>query len=164
MATRLEGNTHVVGTLSSTAITLPSSCVDNAKVAAAAGVDASKLEHQHQITLAQDNGAASAAQTRVVHVVYGATGTLLAFQAGCETACIGDSTIDVDLHVNGSSVLSAAIELSSSESAYELVEGTISSADLTADDVIEIVITVTAGTGTLGEGVFANLVLREDAA
>jgi len=164
MATRLEGNTHIVGTLSATAMTLPSGCVDNAKVAAAAGVDASKLEHQHQITLAQDNGSAAVAQTRVVHVVYGATGTLLALQAGCETPNVGDATITVDLHVNGSSVLSAAIELSSSQSAYELVEGVISSAGLSADDVIEIVIAVNAGTGTLGQGVFANLVLREDAA
>jgi len=164
MATRLEGQTHVAGALTAESITLPAGTVTNAGVAAAAGISASKLEHQHQITLAQDNGSAATAQTRVVHVVYGATGTLQSIQAGCETACIGDSTIDVDVHVNGSSVLTATIELSSSESAYELVAGTFSDDDLTADDVIEIVITVTAGTGTLGEGVFANLVLTEDAA
>lgn len=164
MASRIEGNVHVTGGLSANSMTIPSGSVDNAKIAAGADISASKLEHQHQITLAQDNGSAATAQTRVVHVVYGTAGTLVAVQAGCETPCVGDSTIDVDVHKNGSSILSAAIELSSSESAYELVDGTIATATLAADDVLEVVISVTAGTGTLGQGVFANLVVREDAA
>jgi len=164
MASRIEGNVHVTGGLSAGSMTLPAGSVDNAKVSSGADIDASKLEHQHQITMAQENGAAAAAETRVVHVVYGTAGSLIAVQAGCETACVGDSTIDVDVHKNGSSILTAAIELSSSEDDYELVDGVIDSATLAADDVIEVVISVTAGTGTLGEGVFCNLVIREGAA
>ena len=88
---------------------------------------------------------------------------ITAFAAGCVTACIGDSTIEVDLLKNGVSVLSAAIEIDSGDADYAAVAGTVSSASVVAGDVLEVAITVTAGTGTLGEGVFAALTLEEKA-
>jgi len=132
-------------------------------VEASAGIEASKLEHQHRATYAQESATtAAAAEDRVVHVVKGTTGTLKTFSAGCVVANIGDSTIDVDLHKNGVSILTAAIEIDSGDAAYAIVAGIINTAAVVADDVLEVVVTVTAGTGTLGKGVFASLDLWED--
>ncbi len=80
----------------------------------------------------------------------------------CLTTCVGDATITVDLKVNGVSVLTAAITLDNGQSARELVAGTIDTDSLSADDVIEVAVTVNAGTGTLGKGVFAYVDLHED--
>jgi hypothetical protein len=145
-------------------MTLPAGSVDNDKVAAGAKVDASKLQQQHAIGYAQDGGSTVIDDTRVAHVVYGASGTVLAFQAGVITPPTGDAVISVDLKKNGTSILTAAITIDSGNTARELVEAVIDTATLAADDVLEIVVDETAGTGTQGQGVFAALVVREDAA
>lgn len=159
---RHEGDLHITGNLSAKTVQLPAGTVDNADIEAAAGIDASKLEHRHQITAAQPKTTA-ADETRVIHVVYGATGTVLAFRAGSIVANIGDSTVTVDLKKNGSSILTAPITLDSGDSAYAKVAGTIDTPGLVAGDVLEVVIDATVGTGTLATGVFCELVLNEDA-
>ena len=137
--------------------------LESGHVEASAGIEASKLEHQHRATYAQESATtAAAANDRVIHVVKGTTGTLKTFSAGCVVANIGNSTIDVDLHKNGVSVLTAAISIDSGDAAYAIVAGIIDTAAVVADDVLEVVVTVTAGTGTLGKGVFASLDLWED--
>jgi hypothetical protein len=162
--TRIDSDVYVTGNISSQTLTIPAGTVKNADVSASAGIDATKLKHQHHINYSQDSAEEAAADERVVHTVYGTSGTIVAVQAGMVAAHAGNATATVDLHVNGSSVLSAAITLSSSQSAYELVSGTIADDSLSADDVLEIVVAANAGTGTLGDGVFASVVIREDAA
>ena len=144
------------------AVNLPSVCVGNAQVKLAAGIEATKLEHQHRPTYAQESAATAADETRVVHVVKGATGSLQAFSAGCVVANIGDSAITVDLHKNGVTVLTAPISLSSTDSAYDVVAGVLASDAVVVGDVLEVVVDATVGTGTLGTGVFASLDLHED--
>ena len=68
----------------------------------------------------------------------------------------------MDLKVNGSSRLTATITLSTTQSTYELVAGTISNESVSAGDVIEIDIGVFHDIGTLGKGVFAYVDLFED--
>ena len=100
--------------------------------------------------------------TVVIHVAKGTSGTLRSFVAGCTSVCVGDSTISVDLKKDGTSVLSAAISLSSSQSNYDQVEGTISSTAIAAGDVLTVVVTVAEETGTLGTGLFVVVVIDED--
>ena len=100
--------------------------------------------------------------TIVLHVVKGAAGTIRTFVASCTSVCVGDSTISVDLKKDGVSILSAAISLSSSQSNYDQVSATISSTSVAAGDVLTVVVTVSEGTGTLGTGLFAEMVLDED--
>lgn len=137
--------------------------VANTQVAAGAGISADKLEHQHRANYAQESGTIAAAETRVVHTVRGVTGTLKAFAAGSVTICTSDATITVDLHKNGSTVLSAPIVLNSGKSIRVVVAATISGASVVAGDVLEVVVTVAAGGGVLGDGPFAYLDLYEDA-
>jgi hypothetical protein len=129
-----------------------------------ADIPASDLEHQHRCVYAQPSGSASAAGSSVVHVVDGSVGTLKAFKAGSISACTGDAAITVNLHKNGVSVLSAAIVLDSTNTARVVETGTISSVTVVAGDVLEIIVTVNAGTGALGNGVFAYVDLFEEAA
>jgi len=141
---------------------LNSGCVGDDEVKVGAGIAATKLEHQHRAVYEQESDTTAAAETRVVHVVRGTSGTLKAINAGCVTACVGNATVTVDLLVNGASVLTATFDLTSAESAYELVAGTIDTDTLEAGDVVEIDIAVAAGTGTLGKGVFAYVDIHED--
>jgi len=159
---RIEENGQFRGTVQFLDAKLNSGCVEDKHVAADAAIQASKLEHQHRAIYAQESATTAAAETRAVHVVKGTNGTLKTVKAGCVTPCVGDATITVDLLINGVSVLTAAIALDSAQSAYELVAGTISSDSLSAGDVVEIDVTVNAGTGTLGKGVFAYVDIHED--
>ena len=143
-------------------VNLPSACVGNAQIKTAAGIDAEKLEHQHRKCYAQESDTTAAAESRVVHVVKGTVGVLQAFRAGCVVANVGDSTITVDLLKNGVTLLTAPISLSSADSAYDVVAGTLASAGVVVGDVLEVAIVATVGEGTLGTGVFASLDLHEN--
>ena len=158
----INGDAFIAGNLSARSMNIPSGTVVDADVAATADFAATKLEHQHQKVYAQESATPAAAEDRVVHAVYGSTGSIIAFEAGSVVACVGDSTITIDLHKNSSSILTTPIVLDSSNSAYTPEAGTIDTATLVDGDVLEVVITVSAGTGTLGKGLFASVIIRED--
>jgi len=162
MAFRVEEVGQFRGQVTFLDIILPALSVGNAQVKEAAGIKATKLEHQHRAVYTQASATTAAADARVVHVVKGTAGTIKSFEAGCVVACIGDSTITVDLKVNGASILVAPISLSVAQAAYVLVAATISDDVLAADDVLEVVTTATIGTGTLGLGLFAYADIHED--
>ena len=143
-------------------VNLPSACVGNDQIKTGEAVQAEKLEHQHRAGYSQESATTAADESRVFHVVKGATGTLQAFSAGCVVANVGDSTITVDLLKNGVTVLTAPISLSVAEAAYEVAAGVLSGTSVVVGDVLEVVIDATVGTGTLGKGVFASLDLHED--
>lgn len=157
---RFEGDVHVAGALSCKTFSPPASSITNTAVKADAGISATKLEHRFQLVAAQANTAA-ADETRVIHVVYGATGSIVAFKAGSIAKAVGDAITTVDLKVNGSSVLSAVITLDSANTNRVAESGTVSTPALVAGDVLEIVIDGTIGTGTLPTGVFAQVTLTE---
>lgn len=159
---QLEGDVRVGGNLSCKTFTPPSSCIRNASIEALAGVSATKLEHRHQLTFAQANTAATD-ETRAVHVVHGTTGTITAFRAGSIAKAVGDATCTVDLLKNGVSALSSVITLDSGNTNRVAEDGTISTPSLAEGDLLEIVIDGTIGTGTLPTGVYASLVVTEDA-
>jgi hypothetical protein len=161
-ASRHEGDHHFVGSVSMGTLVPSAGSVGNTSIAALAGIDAAKLEHRHQRTYAQPNTAATT-ETRALHVCYGATGTILAFRAGSIAKAVGDSTVTVDLRKNGSTVLSAVIQLDSGNTNRVVEAGTVNTAGIVAGDLLEVVITATIGTGTLPTGVYCQVVLDEDA-
>jgi hypothetical protein len=163
MSTRIEGDMIVTGNLQPVKLSPPNGSIANAAIAAAPGnyVDSDKLEAQRTLGWAQPNTAATS-ETRTLHVVYGLTGQVAAFQAGSIAACIGAATVTIDLKKNGVSILSAPITLNSSNTARVAVAGTVTTAALAENDWLEVVITATAGGGTLATGVFCQAVLAED--
>jgi hypothetical protein len=140
----------------------PDSCILDKHVSADAAIATVKMLHKHRKTFAQANTAASA-ETRVVHIVEGATGTIKAIKAGSIAVCSGNAAITVDLKKNGASVLSAVITLDSGNTARVAEAGTLSSTAVVAGDCLEIVVAVNAGTGVLGTGVYADLEVDETA-
>jgi hypothetical protein len=162
--TRIESDLYVTGTISGKAITLPASTVDDTAVKGAAGIQATKLQHQYQhISQPQDSTGTAAVSRKVIHVVRGATGTLVAFETGVIAAAVGAATVTVDLKKNGSSILTATISITSALAAFATTAGTFSSTSVVVGDVLEFHITaVNAGGGTLPQGVFGRLTIRED--
>ena len=151
-------------------INLPAGAVGDAEVKAAAGLAASKLEHQHAIRYAQADGSDVAAATEAVYTVRGVTGTIEAVQAACLTAPTGGDkafTVDLKLGNEGSpvpaSVLSAPIAYAAAQSDLEVEAGTITSPDLAAGDTLAVVVAVSGSTGSQGQGLIVTITLREDA-
>lgn len=160
----IDGDLLIKGQLNvQDGLAFPAGSITNTMIAASAGLSASKLEHQHQPVYAQNGNVDSAADRKIIHVVRGDTGTIQSFHVASRVACTGNATITVDLLKNGTTILSAAVVLDNANTAYTLEAGTISSASVVQNDVLEVNVTVNAGTGTLGDGVFAVLNIREAA-
>lgn len=142
-------------------VALPSNCVGNNQINASDPIKSTKTEVQIHKQLAQAHGTAAIAERRVVHVARGA-GTLVAVRVTPVVAATGDSTATVDVRKNGSTALTSTIAITNSHAAYSKVSGTpASSGTYAADDVFEVVLTVSAGTGTLPQGLAVDLVFRE---
>ena len=162
MSMKVEENAEFRGQLRCLDLKPNSGFLAKEHVEVGAGIEASKLEHEHRVRYAQESGTTNVAEEYVIHVVRGLTGTLKSFSVGCVVAALLDATVTVDLHNNGVSVLTDPVEVDKDDDAYAIVEGAIDTAAVAHDDVLEVVVTVAAGGGTLGEGVFAALDLYED--
>lgn len=148
----IKDSLYVGGKLSAQSLEVPTAFV----------LDTSNAQHRFKPVYSQANGSSVSDEEKVVHTVTGTTGTVVSISAGVITACVGAATIDVDLHKNGSSILSAAIQIDSGDAAYAEVTGTISNSSLVQGDSLEIVVDETTGGGTQGQGLFVNLVIDEE--
>jgi hypothetical protein len=160
MSFRTDEPAYFANTLQAKELIPSAGCVSNAHVATGAAIAASKLQHRYRYTLAQNGTAAS------VTVPVGtlqAVASLTSVKAGCIVACQGAATISIDCKKNGVSILTAPLELNSSSSARTLYDATIDDSDGEADDWYELVVTATAGEGTLGTGLLVQVEFDEAA-
>jgi hypothetical protein len=148
------------GTMRPDVFVPPSGSIADDAVIAAANVAYTKLQQQKTICGNQPNTTATT-ETRAIYVAYGTIGTLLAFKAGSIAIAVGAATVTLDLKKNGTTVLSAPITLDSSNVARVVEAATISVPSFVAGDFFEVVITATAGGGTIPTGLFYELVLYE---
>lgn len=159
----LAGNVKVLGTF-----TMPDETITDAKVIAAAGIKASKLEHQHRVPYNQPNSAA-ATDTRVIYTCYGATARVIALKVGSIAIAVGAATVTVDVQkMDGTSILASGtpVTLNSSNVAGVPVTATLGLTAVlaqVANGSLKIIVVATAGGGTLPTGVFASLTVEEDA-
>jgi hypothetical protein len=162
MANQFNGDTVVRGHLSATSMTIPVNTVTSNAVQASANISADKLESRIYASHAQPNSAATA-ETRTLFVARRA-GLIQHIYVGSIAKAIGDSTVTVDVKKNGTSVLSSVVTLNSSNTARIAVAATIDGTqdDLVAGDWLEVVITISAGTGTLPTGVFVQVEVDQD--
>jgi hypothetical protein len=138
---------------------LPASTVTNADIVAGADIEASKVQQQIPLCLSLPVGSDNTALRRVVHVARGA-GEILSFKAGNRAAAAGADLTTVNLRINGTSALSAVVNLNLAAGTTTQT-GTLTTDTYVAGDVIEIEFALT-GT-TVGQGGWAQAVLREDA-
>jgi hypothetical protein len=154
--TVLQGSYHVAGGLSSDTFTPPAGSITNAAIPANAGITGDKTIRRVSANYSQAIGSVTAADGRVVHVAK-AAGTILDFRAGSISLCTVDAVIHVDLKKNGTTVLTATIDLTSANTAYVAASATLAATPTyVAGDVFTVVVTVAAGAGALGNGVFAE--------
>lgn len=160
---RLEGDVHINGTLSAKTFNPPDSTITrDAQIGTTSDpIAATKMDHRHTITIPlSDHATDSAVIRKVVHVVKGATATIQSFVAGVTVAATATGECDVDLKVNGTTVLSADIKLDSGNAAFSQEAGTITDPDLVVGDVVEISIDATSGANK-PKGVHATVVIDE---
>ncbi len=152
----------IQGNLSAKSISIPASSVGDAQIPSSAGIQATKVIQQYAPQYADPAATTVASVRKTIHVAYGATGTIVAFRAGMVTPCVSPDTVTVKLRKNGTDILSADISLSSSQSAFQTVLASgFTSTAYVAGDVFEVDITANHSSGTLGLGLFAQLVIDE---
>lgn len=164
MTNRIDGNLHVTGTLKVGSMDLPAAAVTDDNMDPANPIDVDKQIHQYVHTYAQNRAAAVAAERKAVFSATG-DGALVNVQAGVTQAAVGDSTITVDVYKNGVSVLTGVLTIDSGDAAFATQTAVVTpgSEGYSAGQVFEVVIAVTAGTGTLPRGVYVSLTVNEEA-
>lgn len=165
MGSLIQGDVHVRGTVTANAITIPTGSITDASIAGGAGIAASKLEHQFPVRYQTVAGAAVATATHPVHVVQGATGTVVGLRVASVTAPTSSDTVVVDLQKSTgggafASVLTGTVTLDSSSVNRTAYSGTIASPSLVAGDILQVVVTVS---GTTCQGLVVVATLAEDA-
>jgi hypothetical protein len=160
---RFPGDIYVAGNISSKTLSVPAGAVTDAAIQAGAGIAATKLQQQHRLDYSQPNTTATS-ETRIIYACRGASGTIIDFRAGSIGVAVGAATVTVDLRKNGTTVLTGVITLDTGNVARVAEVGTLSVTTLVAGDVLEVVLTATAGGGTLPTGVFVSATVHEDPA
>ena len=157
-----DGDLVVRGTLKASAFQPPNGSIGNNQVGSADPIDASKLKHQYLARLVQPSGSSATAVTQAVHHAH-AAGSVVGVEVGAVVAATGADTVTVDVKKNGTTVLSGVVTLDSSTAAYAAVLGAVAVTAYAAGDTFTAVVTPAHSTGTLPQGLFVSLVLREGA-
>lgn len=162
MATTIEGNVYVSGTLVPRRFTPPAGSITDAAIIDGADVDTDKVGKTYVITEALSDHAEDATTVRrELHRVYGATGAVAAFGVYVTVAAGAATTLTVDLLKNGSSILSSTFTVDNGDAAYALVEPAgYSSTALVAGDCLAVSVTLAGANEP--RGVTAWLVVKED--
>lgn len=148
----INSDMRVNGHFSSQTMSIPNSTITNAAVASNAAIAATKLQHTHKAGThfgLEIDDTPSAAEF-IVFVCSNPNGaTVRAFRAMLNDT---GTTTDVafDLKKNGSSILSAVVTITHSQSDREVLDGTLSSTALAEGDVLSISLAVTSSTGAQG--------------
>ncbi len=126
-------------------------------VSSSTNIDADKLQHAYKPGTNFDLpiGSTPVAREEIVFVASQA-GTIRGFH--CLLNDTGTTTdVDFDLKVDGVSVLSAVVNITDADVDRDVQEGTISSASLSAGDVVSISLAVTTSTGAQGPFAWADI-------
>lgn len=169
MSSTLNTDLYVNGSLSSKTFNAPAGSITKEDITPNAGIEATKVEHQFPVLYEQLPGTAILAETKLVHLVRGATGEIVGIEACIMTQASGaDRTVSVDLHkadaaTTPATVLTSPISITNTTVVRTAVTTSLSASDLVDGDILEIVVTVAGAAGTQAEGLLVTLFLREDA-
>lgn len=149
-------------------VQFPSGSITKALVATNAGIEASKIVRHQSIDVELFGPTTSvAALTKWLHMVRGATGTIVGFEAAQAVDTTGaDRTISVDLQKSTgagafATVLSAPIAFADGTAIRTPQAATISSASLVDGDILEVIVTVAGAAGAAATGLTVTLTIEE---
>jgi len=160
IAATYDGDVRIKGNLTPDSFEAPAGSIGNAAIATGATglkIAKEKIEHMHAFGTSFGLDTTTTVASDIYRVcVAPRAGTLHTFRAiMTTTGTTGDS--DFDLLVNGSSVLSSAVNIANTDSDNTQETGTISSASFTAGQRIDI--QVTRNSSHDGTGPFAMVEL-----
>ena len=140
----------------------PNGWLTDADVNGDAAIAHTKVVHLHKAGTHFDLaiGGTPAAREEIVYVCNATGGATLQRVSALLNDTGTTSDVDFDLKVNGSSVLSAAVNVTNADSDRAVKDGTISTASLSEDDVVSISLAVTTSTGA--QGPYAYVVISEE--
>lgn len=168
---RVDGDFHVTGGLTCGSMNIPSGTVNNDDVAPGAGIEATKLQQQYAIHYEQADGADVESEIKAIHIVYGATATIVAVKVACLDAPSGsggDKKFTVDLKkVNAASpspatVLTSVVTIDNTVADCEVESGVINAASLVVGDTLIIDVAASGSSGDQGQGLVVTVILKED--
>jgi hypothetical protein len=164
----INNDLYVNGTLTPKGLNPPAQCIGPLAIVSPAqpgqGLPAAGVIHRHEKNYSQEGATNAATETRVLHVVYGSTGTIIGFHAGAVVVLTGNDTCTLDLKKNGTTILTAVVSLASSDTVYVVKPAAgFTSTALVAGDVLTVTVTATHNAGALPKGVFCRVTLDEDA-
>lgn len=158
-ASTLKGDYVFTGTVTIAALNAPASSITSSQISGV--IDADKLERRQSVRYSQLNGANNVAARTVVKIM-SAAGTLLSVQCRNTTAASGTDKTTVDVKKNGSSILTAPIDLNLAAGTAVQSSSSFTSAALADGDVLEVVLTLTGA--NVGQGVAVQVDLDENPA
>lgn len=163
MAETHRFDTLIVNNLNTKAITLPAGSVRNVDIAAGANIDPDKCVRRQRIAWSQALATSAADGTYILHK-FDYDAVIESVEVLAQGANVGNATVTVDIKDDGTTILSAPVELDENDSALDIVTGTITSANVAAGSLLSMVVDATIGTGTLATGLTVFVTYRENPA
>jgi hypothetical protein len=150
-------------------IQYPTGMITDVWVSDTAGIKAKKVVSLRSIDRELFGPAVTvAALTTDLHIVRGATGTLMGIEAAiCGTIATGaDRTVTLDLHKSTGAgafgtVLSSTVDFDNASVLRTAVAGVISSAGLVDGDILRAIVTVAGAAGNQALGLVMTLTFEE---
>ena len=122
----------------------------NSDIATGAGIETSKMVHQHVFSIDFNLDDADTPVTTEM-TFYLPTGASTIKEVKAWLVDTGTTTnIDFDVEINGTSALTAVINFTNTDSNQSAKSGTISTSSVAAAEYLTAVMTVTSSTGALG--------------
>lgn len=149
----------VTGTLKPYSLAAPGRCITDFNMNPSSPISSNKYQPQFKRMYTQSYGVA-ASSDRVVSHIAKAAGNLYTIRAGLVLPNASTATVTIDLKKNGTTVLAGVLTLAVG-SAYIPINGSIATLPYVANDVFELIITAAASGGTLGQGLFIDVVYNE---
>ncbi len=146
----------------------PNNLVTKAMVKSTAGLSGTQIVRHESINIELYGPATTiAALTKWLHLVRGATGTIVAAQVVHAVAGTGDRTVTVDLQKSTAggafaTILSGTMQVLVATTIRTAVTATISSAGVVAGDIIEAIVTLGGTTGSYPQGLLLTVTIEED--
>ncbi len=152
-------------------ISVPSGGITNAMIAASPPIDYGKVTATRAVDQELYGPAVTvAAITKWLHIVRGATGTLIGFEAAIAVVASGaDRTITVDLQKSTgagafATVLSSTIGFTNGSAVRTSNAAVISTPSIVAGDILEVVVTVAGSASAQATGLTITLTYAETSA
>ncbi len=166
----INNDLHVNGTLSCKSFNPPAGAIGDAAIRAAAGIDATKLEHQFDLDFSQSPSAEVIAETRDLRIIHGSSSEVVAVKAAITGAVAtgADRSVTIDLQKGNvatgfASILTSTLQFVSTDALRAVKQAAIANPNLAVGDILRLVVTVSGTAGSQAKGLIVSVTLREDA-